>query len=577
MPLIERTIFKNKAVITVLVCSMLLNVMDFSSGTYLFQEFHGNTDAIIAGVQGLALLVYPFLGWLADVHLTRFSALKCAPLVSAIGAIVGAISLCFLLQLDRPSFHLGYLGVISYAGITLIIAGKGLFEANALQFGLDQLMDSPSDHLSAFIHWYYWGIHFIQTLVFLPHIPIKLAQHNFLCNMENATAGDLYYHIKITSYAEFVLLSLGLFLSSCFTYKILARNRPLLTIQPVGVNPFKKVYQILKYTWKHKIPERRSAFTYWEDDVPARINVGKEKYGGPFSNEEVEDAKTSFRLLLVICTLFGFQMANNGFTTLKYLTKYGVCPSVPLFLMVGLNSNFLLHVAVTLGIPLYRLILLPILNYRIPRMLRKMWFGVAISVIQVSVYMTLSLIMRKHTLIDDQQSFLYCFFTQHNHSLSNSGLAMSVSDNVFIWMIIPQLIGGLSYMLVFVTTLEFLCAQAPRDMQGMFIGLWYSIGFIKSVGVDCFDSASLYFFPSVIPVLNILKVCASLVSLVMYSYVSRRYRYRERDEAVNFQAMIEDQYEWEIEQELLHGEQWSPQLLESYGSQRSNYGTLNTS
>ena len=49
--------------------------------------------------------------------------------------------------------------------------------------------------------------------------------------------------------------------------------------------------KVLKYSWNHKVPEHRSAFTYWEEDIPRRIDLGKNKYGGPFTNEEVEDTQ----------------------------------------------------------------------------------------------------------------------------------------------------------------------------------------------------------------------------------------------------------------------------------------------
>ena len=34
---------------------------------------------------------------------------------------------------------------------------QGLFQANAIQFGLDQLLEAPTPKLIAFIHWYYWA------------------------------------------------------------------------------------------------------------------------------------------------------------------------------------------------------------------------------------------------------------------------------------------------------------------------------------------------------------------------------------------------------------------------------------
>ena len=65
------------------------------------------------------------------------------------------------------------------------------------------------------------------------------------------------------------------------------------------------------FVFKHKYPIKRSAFTFWENDIPSRIDLGKEKYGGPFTYEEVEDVKTMFRLLLLMFSLFGFHLSGD--------------------------------------------------------------------------------------------------------------------------------------------------------------------------------------------------------------------------------------------------------------------------
>ena len=70
-------------------------------------------------------------------------------------------------------------------------------------------------------------------------------------------------------------------------------------------NPIKLIIQVLNYTRKHSYPERRSAFTYIDEEQPTRMDYGKEKFGGPFTEEEVEDVKTVLRLIpLVICLTF---------------------------------------------------------------------------------------------------------------------------------------------------------------------------------------------------------------------------------------------------------------------------------
>ena len=43
-------------------------------------------------------------------------------------------------------------------------SGVGLFEANAIQFGLDQLLEAPTPKLIAFIHWYYWTHNVVQLV-----------------------------------------------------------------------------------------------------------------------------------------------------------------------------------------------------------------------------------------------------------------------------------------------------------------------------------------------------------------------------------------------------------------------------
>ena len=91
-------------------------------------------------------------------------------------------------------------------------------------------------------------------------------------------------------------------------------------IQRSGLfNPFKNIYRVLKYSWKHKVPEHRSAFTYWEEDIPPRIDLGKDKYGGPFTTEEVENSKTFLRILPLLLCLFGYHLAGDGYSAPEQL------------------------------------------------------------------------------------------------------------------------------------------------------------------------------------------------------------------------------------------------------------------
>ena len=56
--------------------------------------------------------------------------------------------------------------------------------------------------------------------------------------------------------------------------------------------------------------------------------------------------------------------------------------------------------------------------------------------------------------------------------------------NLFYLLIIPQIIEGLTSLLVFMTVLEFICAQAPHTMKGLLIGVWYAMMSIHYVAVS---------------------------------------------------------------------------------------------
>ena len=56
--------------------------------------------------------------------------------------------------------------VTSITLIILIISSNGFYEANAIQFGMDQLLEASSTQLSQLVYWYFWFMHLGKQLVF---------------------------------------------------------------------------------------------------------------------------------------------------------------------------------------------------------------------------------------------------------------------------------------------------------------------------------------------------------------------------------------------------------------------------
>ena len=191
-------------------------------------------------------------------------------------------------------------------------------------------------------------------------------------------------------------------------------------------------------------------------------------------------------------------------------------------------------------------------------MLTRMWIGVFLSLLQVVLYIVIVLGYFSYSPRQNLTILLnYTHQTSHTHACFQVQLDNLIcsscpytdvpNDNTYIWFIVPQLLNGLSSLLVSMTVFEFICAQAPRTTQGLLIGLWYATFSIRYLVVAILDSyiterRSWLIYEGV-------KGFILLVSLGLFWYVSRHYRYRQRDEIVNVQGMIEDTHERWFDQE----------------------------
>ena len=83
---------------------------------------------------------------------------------------------------------------------------------------------------------------------------------------------------------------------------------------------------------------------------------------------------------------------------------------------------------------------------------------------------------------------ILCFKIRFENTFNNScETTDNPVNNTYLWFIIPQLFNGLSSLLVSMTVLEFICAQAPRTTQGLLIGLWYATFSVRYLLVDLVD------------------------------------------------------------------------------------------
>ena len=565
---------EHKAAFVVIFSSALIHMNSIGSDTFIYHS--GNEDGTLAYIvsQGAAYLLYPLLGWLADVYFTRHKFVLASFVILILTSLMTIVAVCFFLMYSSErsiAFTLG--------GITIVIGltGLGMFEATAIQFGMDQLLEVSSNKLSTFIYWYYWSSNLGQ--LFLLYVDIGVLVYFSMCTIgiSDVVASSIPGHIRpfenLTACVAILIMAFLQLVCACVGLCLIFCSKKHLNIDRTGEHPLKLIYQVLKYAWKHKCPENRSAFTYWEEDIPPRIDLGKRKYGGPFTTEEVEDTKTFLRILLLLFSLVGFHLSGHGYNLMSQLMK-DQCPSKWVLGIVGDPMHFTI-LTVLIGIPIfyYWLSAKSCCSRYFPNMLKRMGFGLLCCLVKEIIELIIHATMVgphkcrhvDHVVIDS------CYFLVAQLNMNGSCLSIpELTDNYFICnenntpfllLLMPNILQGLSFLLVFMTALEFICAQAPLRLKGLLIGVWYA-----SLAVNYLLVEVPGFFitdGTVWEVFHEVKAFIIFSFLVLYLHVSKHYSYRKRDEVMNEQYLIEEIYERELSLAEEHEQQ---ALLDSTSS-----------
>ena len=554
-----------------IIYTVLLHFTIAGNNSWIINTVNAGDSYLILLIQGLVFITYPLIGLLADIKLTRYQMICLSCWILFVSHTILSI-LSILVSTDTIIFYRNIsVGVALALTFSLAIVGKGMFESTVIQFGTDQMIEASSNQLSTFIHWYYWSLYIGNTCIDI--IAAGILDYLSYCRINISEPGYQYHKKEVYKWL-YLLLGIPQCCLCCITLLLLylKKFKNYLNIEPVGINPVKHIIDVLKFAYHHKYPVRRSALSYYQNTYPSRIDFGKIQYGGPFTNEEVEDTKTILRLLVLLASLFGFHLSSDGFSTAKYLLCK-TCPSSLILLYFISNPSFISNFITLFGIPLlFHLLKRFSFTKYFPNMKKRMWIGVLFLFLHELVSLIISNQIEHTTLAcefyDEESkhashsSTEICYFsliqfanntewnTTYCASYCPNSTSIFTSDNTLMWLLVSQIFHGFGYMLVFVTVLEFICAQAPFRLKGFMVGVWYAMLSIKYF-ITTIDTAIVYYhlMERVWIIYESIKIGIIGLSLIIFGISCRWYRYRERDEVVNVQGMIEEIYERELLQQ----------------------------
>lgn len=463
------------------------------------------------------IVFYSLLGLVGEVFVGRQRLINFSMWVQWIAMIMSALVTALKLAYDFPQWE--EILLIAVPSIVQFI-GLSAFQVTAVQFGIDQIQGASSKHLSAFIFWYF----------FMELIP-KSVFHLIATVLSNYVVVELGIHLGCCIFCV-ALLSFILCIKSCFMSNWFLGDPENGTAytnhsgnQSYKHNPYSLVYHVIKFAIKHKHPIQRSALTYWEDNIPSRIDLGKSKYGGPFTSEEVENVKTLFQLIKVLVSLFGIFVASFSVNVDLYQN-----------VVLTAKSSVLIQVSYDIGmvavfILLFLFLFIPGCHKCLPRMLKRVWIGATITAASALSILLIESITVSSEHTEDQE--VPCMVTLHTAYLQ----------------LIPMILCVGSYIIFTISLFEFIVAQSPQTMKGILIGLYYTLRFgLAGLFIVAENRVFKMYYPTHSNVLSCTTThymeitLIGLLSLLTYTIIAYKYKPRERDDIVNVHIFAEEYY-----------------------------------
>ena len=505
---------KSKGAILVLVWDVLasfsLSLLYHSAKSFLpTTTENGIVLMVFENLFVFSYILYSLGGLIADVWTGRYKVIVVSVYICFLAWIIACVG-----YLVWSELHPSWTGVILCVSAILYMIGMSGFRSVIIPFNIDQLMGSSSEELSATIYWHLFGMYCGRFIMVM-----------WECSLSpQLTIGT---HLPVVGFTIATILVSNYFLKGWLN-----------TTPQIYTNPVNLIFKVLNYGRKNNYPRNRSALTYWENNYPSRLDLGKEKYGGPFREEGVEGVKTVLQLLPMLICVTGYAVAWDSI-------KFPSCLSgaqeekESKFYLCFVKSQCINYSVFNICILLHQFVIYPCFSKYIPSMLKRISLGLSFVFISTLSYLILVLIG-----YENKKSPSYCL-------LNSEASDESVIPINYQWVLIPQLICGLGFFFIYVISLEFVIAQSPTNMRGFIVGIWYATFGIGEIININFYRPFLYIHADPFGcILYYFLAKSVLILLILFAFLclAKHYKLRVRENIVLVYQIAEEYYERYIEQ-----------------------------
>ena len=463
----------------------------------------------------ITYISFPLMGWIAEVCIGRTRIMTFSIYSMWFGMVIETLTNALQFSMCGLPFNLvKYSGTL--IGLIFLILGTASFFANLPAYILEQMMSEPSDKLRSSVNWLSLSLFMGITVQYL----------------------SLPHDIPHENYTKKAGLAISILVTVMCTVVVIVHQHccdHFIQIGTMQKNPSKLIWNIVRYAYKQPRHKRRSALSYWDKVIPSKFDVAKDKYGGPFSEDEVEDVKSFWSVFFVLCSLIGFYIPFSAISDdgMIYISMFKDSSKfIDSHILMAIITGFFIFL-----IPLLELFLIPCcprVDYLLQNSLRGLGLSFVLFLVSLILLITLDVI-GQYSL--DFHSSCY---------LDDKTLKFNVS---FLWYTGPFFIFCCADLLNFVFSVQFIMSQAPLRMCGLLTGLyWLLRAFGSNLAVIIkipFDIQKLsnQLVPACSFWILLIHSLICMISILCFIKVARKYQKRKKNVAYLGKEIVEEYYE----------------------------------
>ena len=290
--------FWSKGVVLSLIMNILFSTAMHGANAKLLRLIFGSDYELLHMViiiYAALQILFPLAGYIADTHISRYAMIQ----FSLWSAWISFAALGLVISLDTyDGFHsINRYFVMPMIFIFLTVS-YACFMTNVIPLGLDQLQGASHIHYNSFFYWWYWTFSLGRIIVTIPQY----------CS-EKIEIG--------------ILIQAGISLL-CITVALIldALLKHWLVIEPCcnkQGNPITQILRIARCIIKRPSCQHIPSTVRHEIDLSkcSRLDLAKQRYGGKYETEYVEDVRTFLSMLPVLVSI-GFLVFSTSVVSLYY-------------------------------------------------------------------------------------------------------------------------------------------------------------------------------------------------------------------------------------------------------------------